>query len=88
MVLQQPQVRVCSSCQSLEASSGVAQIEAEIAQLNEVLRQRQLMGVATGLLARRFAITPEQAMTLTVADADDENRGVANSKLRIVRDQP
>jgi hypothetical protein len=79
MVLQPPQATVCSGPQSLEASSGAALLEAEIAQLNEVLRQPQLIGVATGLLARRFAITPEQAMTLTVGDADDENRGVAIS---------
>ena len=39
------------SSQSLEASSRVAQLEAEIAQLKEALRQRQQIGVATGLLA-------------------------------------
>jgi len=60
MVLQPPQTRVCSSPQSLEASSGVAQLEAEIAQLKQALRQRQHIGVATGLLAQRFAKRPEQ----------------------------
>jgi AmiR/NasT family two-component response regulator len=66
----------------------VAQLEAEIAQLKEALSQRQRIGVATGLLARRFAITPERAWTLVVDDADDKNSGVANSRLRIVKDQP
>jgi AmiR/NasT family two-component response regulator len=75
MVLQPAQATVCSGPQSVEASSGVAQLAAEIAQLMESLRQRQQIGVATGLLAQRFAITPKRAMTLT-DDADDENRGV------------
>jgi hypothetical protein len=49
-----------------------------------VLRQRQQIAVATGLLAKRFTISPERAWTL----AFDENSGVANSRLRIVKDQP
>jgi AmiR/NasT family two-component response regulator len=65
----------------------VAQLEAEIAQLKEALGQRQRIGVATGLLTRRFAITREPAWTLVVDDADNENSGVANSKLRIVKDK-
>jgi hypothetical protein len=44
--------------------------------------------VTTGLLVRRFAITPEPAWTLVVDNADNDNSGVANSKLRIVKDQP
>jgi AmiR/NasT family two-component response regulator len=60
MVLQPPQTRVCSSTQSLKAISRVAQLEAEIAQLKEALRQRQHVGMATDLLARGFAISPEQ----------------------------
>ncbi|HEY6667009.1 MAG TPA: hypothetical protein VI036_17945, partial [Propionibacteriaceae bacterium] len=40
--------------ESLEASSRVAQLEAEIAQLKDALARRQQIGVA----ARRFAITP------------------------------
>ena len=35
MVLQPPQARVCSRSESLEASSRVAQLEAQIAQLKE-----------------------------------------------------
>jgi AmiR/NasT family two-component response regulator len=88
MVLQQPQATVCLGSQSLEPSSGVAQLEAEIPQLTEALRQRKQIGVATGLLARRFAITPEQAWTLAAANADHQASGVANLELRIVKDQP
>jgi len=50
--------------------------------------QRQQIGVATGLLAQRFAITPQRAWTVAADNVDDENGGVANSKLRIVKDQP
>ncbi|HET9779543.1 MAG TPA: hypothetical protein VFP81_09700 [Propionibacteriaceae bacterium] len=57
-------------------------MEAEIAQLKEAL-----IGVATGLLAQRFTITRERAWTLAADNADDENSGVANSRLRIVKDQ-
>ena len=60
MVWQSPQARVCSGFKSLVASSCVAQLEAEIAQLKQALRQRQHIGVATGLLAPRFAKRPEQ----------------------------
>jgi hypothetical protein len=59
MVLQPPQASVRSGSQSLLASSGVAQSEAEIAQPKEAL-----IGVATGPLAPRFAIGPERACTL------------------------
>jgi hypothetical protein len=80
MVLQPPQARVCSGSQSLLASSGVARSETEIAQL------KALIGVATGPLAQRFAIGPERACTHAADNADDENGGVAYSRLRIVKD--
>jgi hypothetical protein len=51
-------------------------------------RQRQQIGVATGLLAQRFAISPERAWTLAADNADDENSGVAGSKLSILKDKP
>jgi hypothetical protein len=51
MVPQPPQTRVCSGSQSLEASSGEAQLEADIAPPMEALRQRQQIGLATGPLA-------------------------------------
>jgi uncharacterized protein involved in exopolysaccharide biosynthesis len=58
MVLQPPQTRVCSSSQSLEASSGEAQLEADIAPPMEALRQqRQQIRMAAGLLAQRLAVT-------------------------------
>ena len=82
MVLQPPQARVCSGSQSLLASCGVARLEAEIAQLKEAL-----IGGATGLLAQRFAIGPERVCTLAADNADDENGAVANSRLRILKDQ-
>jgi hypothetical protein len=86
MVVQPPQTRVCLSCQSLEASSRTAQLEVDIAQLNEALRQRQQIGLATGLLAHRFAIILERGWTVA-GDKVDENSCAANSKLGIVKDQ-
>ena len=46
--------------------SRVAQLEAEVAQLKDALARRQQIGVATGLLAQRFAISPERAWSLLV----------------------
>jgi hypothetical protein len=78
--------RVCSGSESLEASSRAPQLEAEITQLKEAFRQRQQIGIAPGLLVHRFLITPERSYTLAANKADDENDGVATSKLRIVKD--
>ena len=80
MVVQPPQTRVCLSCHSPEASSRTAQLEVEIAPLNEALRQRQQIGLATGLLAHRFAITSDRGWTVA-GDKADKNSGAANSKL-------
>ena len=44
----------------------MAELEAEIAQLKDALARRQQIGVATGLLAQRFAISPERAWSLLV----------------------
>jgi ANTAR domain len=52
--------------ESLVVSSRVAELEAEIAQLKDALTRRQQIGVATGLLAQRFAISPERAWSLLV----------------------
>jgi len=52
--------------ESLEARSRVAQLEAEIAQLKDALARRQQIGVATGLVAQRFAHHPERAWSLLV----------------------
>jgi hypothetical protein len=86
MVVQPPHTKVWSSCQSPEASSRTAQLAVEIARLNAALRQRQQIGLATGLLADRFAIIPERGWT-AAEDKADENSGAANSKLGIVTDQ-
>jgi outer membrane murein-binding lipoprotein Lpp len=64
MILQPPQARVCSGSRSLKASSHVAQMEAEIAQLNEALR------------------------AFAADNAGDENTGVANPRLRVVKVKP
>ena len=48
------------------ASSRVAQLEAEIAQLKDALARRQQIGVATGLLDQRFAHHPKRAWSLLV----------------------
>jgi hypothetical protein len=85
MVVQPPQTRVCLSCQSPEASSRTAQFEVEIAQLNEALRQRQQIGLATGLLAHHFAMIPERGW-MAAGDNADENSGAANPKSGIVKD--
>jgi hypothetical protein len=88
MVLPPPQARVCSDSQSLEASPRVALLVAEVAQLKEAPGRRWQIGVATGLLFERFAISPERAWTLDAENADDQNSGVAGSKLSIVKGKP
>jgi ANTAR domain len=72
MVSQPPITKVGSPLPSsaildgLEASARIAELEAEIAQLKEALARRQLIGVATGLLAQRFGIDPDRAWSLLV----------------------
>src|SRR5688500_216121 len=56
--------RLVSRVDQLEEE--IAQIEAEIAQLREALTRRQQIGVETGLLAQRFAISPARAWSLLV----------------------
>ena len=41
--------------------SRVAQLESEIDHLRDALTRRQQIGVATGLLAQRFAVSPDRA---------------------------
>jgi hypothetical protein len=55
-----------SVAETTDLVSRVAQLEAEVAQLRDALTRRQQIGVATGLLAQRFAITPERAWSLLV----------------------
>jgi ANTAR domain-containing protein len=72
MVSQPPITKVRSPLSSsaildgLEGSARVAELEAEIVQLKEALARRQLIGVATGLLAQRFNISPDRAWSLLV----------------------
>ncbi len=72
MVAQPPIAEVGSPSPSkaildgLEASARIAELEAEVAQLKEALARRQLIGVATGLLAQRFSIGPDRAWSLLV----------------------
>ena len=67
MVLQQPHKEVGSAAlRPPDLNSRVAELEAEIAQLRDALTRRQQIGVATGLLAQRFAISPERAWSLLV----------------------
>ena len=52
---------------SLRESGGqLPKLEAEIAQLKDALARRQQIGVATGLLAQRFAHHPQRAWSLLV----------------------
>jgi hypothetical protein len=85
MVVQPLQTRVCLSSQGPEASSRTAQLAVGIARLNAVLRQRQQIGLATGVLAHRFAIFTERGWT-AAEHKTDEIGGAANSKLGIVKD--
>jgi hypothetical protein len=66
MVSQPPQTEIGQLSTSLEATSRVAELEAEIAHLKEALARRQQIGVATGLLAQRFGISPDRAWSLLV----------------------
>jgi ANTAR domain len=66
MVSPPPPTQVSLVVESLVISSRVVELEAEIAQLKDALTRRQQIGVATGLLAQRFAISPERAWSLLV----------------------
>jgi hypothetical protein len=66
MVSPPPPTQVSLVAESLVISSRVVELEAEIAQLKDALTRRQQIGVATGLLAQRFAISPERAWSLLV----------------------
>ena len=66
MVSPLPPTQVGFVAESLNISSRVAELEAEIAQLRDALTRRQQIGVAVGLLAQRFAISPERAWSLLV----------------------
>jgi hypothetical protein len=64
----------------------MAQLAAEIARLNAALGPLQQIGLATGLLAHRFAFIPEWGWS-AAEDKAGENSGAANSELGIVKGQ-
>jgi hypothetical protein len=66
MVLQQPHTEAASLAERPDLDARVAELEAEIVQLRDALTRRQQIGVATGLLAQRFGISPERAWSLLV----------------------
>lgn len=66
MVSQPPHTTAGSVAGSPNTSSRVAELQAEIAQLRDALARRQQIGVATGLLAQRFGISPDRAWSLMV----------------------
>jgi hypothetical protein len=66
MVSQAPHSEAGLVAGSPDTSSRVGELEAEIAQLRDALARRQQIGVATGLLAQRFGISPDRAWSLMV----------------------
>jgi ANTAR domain len=66
MVSQPPRPEVGLVARSPDHTSRVSELEAEIAQLRDALARRQQIGVAIGLLAQRFAISPDRAWSLMV----------------------
>jgi hypothetical protein len=66
MVSQSPHTEAGLIPGNADTNSRVAELEAEIAQLKEALARRQQIGVATGLLAQRFGISPDRAWSLMV----------------------
>jgi hypothetical protein len=65
-MVSQPPHTTAGSVAGSDISSRAAELEAEIAQLRDALARRQQIGVATGLLAQRFGISPDQAWALMV----------------------
>jgi hypothetical protein len=66
MVSQPPHTTAGSVAGSPDTSFRVTELEAEVAQLRDALARRQQIGVATGLLAQRFGISPDRAWSLMV----------------------
>jgi hypothetical protein len=66
MVSQSPHTEAGLISGNADTNSRVAELESEVAQLKDALARRQQIGVATGLLAQRFAISPDRAWSLMV----------------------
>ncbi|HEY6681840.1 MAG TPA: ANTAR domain-containing protein [Propionibacteriaceae bacterium] len=62
----------------------MAQLEAEIAQLKDALARRQQIGVATGLVAQRFAHHPERAWSPLVRVSPNGHVKVRNIAQAII----
>lgn len=69
MVFQPPQGSVCSGFHGLEASFGVAQLEAEIARPTEALGQWRRIRLAAGCAVQRLGITAGRAWRLAAVSA-------------------
>ena len=72
-MVSRPPDTTAGSVAGSDTSSRVAELEAEIAQLRDALARRQQIGVATGLLAQRFGITPDRAWSLIVRLSQNEH---------------
>jgi hypothetical protein len=66
MVSQPPHTGIGLVAESPDTNVRLAELEAEVAQLRDALGRRQQIGVATGLLAQRFGISPDRAWSLIV----------------------
>jgi hypothetical protein len=72
-MVSQPPRTTAGSVAGSDTSSRVDELEAEIAQLRDALARRQQIGVATGLLAQRFGISPDRAWSLMVRLSQNGN---------------
>ena len=81
MLSQPPPTEVGLVFESLEASSRVAQLEASSRTL---WPRRQQIGVATGLVAQRFAHHPERAWSLLVRVSQNGHVKVRNIAQAII----
>jgi hypothetical protein len=84
MVSQPPHTADGSVAEAPDISSRVAELEAEIAQLRDALARRQQIGVATGLLAQRFGISPDRAWSLMVRLSQNAHVKVREIALAVI----
>jgi hypothetical protein len=73
MVLQPPQTRICLGSHSWRPAPAWRTERPRSHSSRKRCGNWQQIGVATGVLAQRFAITAERARTLAVNNADDED---------------
>ena len=65
-MVSQPRAQWLAWCQVPRYQFPSGRVGAEVAQLRDALARRQQIGVATGLLAQEFAISPDRAWSLMV----------------------